>query len=227
MNAEPTCDSTPGPSVPGGVNQQAMVQAAVLLFNGFDELDAIAPYEVLRMAAARGAPIQVEFVSLEGSAEVVAAHGTRLQPAARLADDQALDALIVPGGGWWNRAPQGAWAELHRGQIPTALAQCHQRGVTIASVCTGALLVAAAGLLQGRPATTHHVAVDALREYGATIVEARVVDDGDVVTAGGVTSGLDLGLWLIERWCGVDTAQRVERAMEYERRGRVWRRSEP
>ncbi len=203
------------------------MEAAILVFNGFDELDAIAPYEVLRLAASLGAHIQVELVSLDGSAEVVAAHGARFQPAGRLAIDQPLDALIVPGGGWWNRASQGAWAELQRGEIPAAIAQLHHRGVTIASVCTGALLVAGAGLVEGRPATTHHVAVDALRDFGAEIVDARVVDDGDIVTAGGVTSGLDLGLWLVERWCGPEVARRVEHALEYERRGSVWRRSSP
>jgi transcriptional regulator GlxA family with amidase domain len=86
------------------------------------------------------------------------------------------------------------------------------------------MLVAAAGLLKGRPATTHHGAIDDLRAAGAEIIEARVVDDGDVVSAGGVTSGLDLALWLVERFAGVEIVHKVESEMEFERRGEVWQR---
>lgn len=89
------------------------------------------------------------------------------------------------------------------------------------------MLVAEAGLLKTRPAITHHAAVEELRAIGAEIVNARVVDDGDIVTAGGVTSGLDLTLWLLERYLGPQIAYEVEQEMEYERRGTVWRRSAP
>jgi transcriptional regulator GlxA family with amidase domain len=84
------------------------------------------------------------------------------------------------------------------------------------------MLLAAAGLLDGRPAITHHSAIADLDAAGATIVHARVVDDGDVVTAGGVTSGLDLALHLVERHFGAPTALAAERELEYERRGTVW-----
>jgi transcriptional regulator GlxA family with amidase domain len=93
----------------------------------------------------------------------------------------------------------------------------------VASVCTGALLLAAAGLVDGRPAITHHGAIDDLRAAGATVVRARVVDDGDLVTAGGVTSGLDLVLHLVERHFGAAAALAAEHELEYERRGTVWR----
>lgn len=201
-----------------------MVQVQIVVFDGFDELDAIAPFEVLQTAAAMGADVQAELVTLDGSKEIVAAHGLRIRPDAKLRD-QALDILIVPGGGWGDRAKQGAWAEAQRGEIPTAISQLHQSGTTIASVCTGAMLVANAGLLKGRPAITHHVALEDLKASGAEIVNARVVDDGDIVTAGGVTSGLDLSLWLLERYLSPQVAFEVERELEYERRGVVWQRS--
>ena len=86
------------------------------------------------------------------------------------------------------------------------------------------MLVAQAGLLKARPAITHHVAIAELQAMGAEIIKARVVDDGNIVTAGGVTSGLDLTLWLIERYLSPQIAFQVEREMEYERRGTVWRR---
>jgi len=202
-----------------------MVKVQIIIFDGFDELDAIAPFEVWQTAMAIGAGVQAELVTLDRSTEVIAAHGLRVQPHAQLGIEQKLDILIVPGGGWGNRAPQGAWAEAQRGEIPTAISRLHQSGTTIASVCTGAMLVAEAGLLKGRPAITHHVAIEELRAIGAEIVNARVVDDGDLVTAGGVTSGLDLTLWLIERYLSPQIAHEVEKQMEYERRGTVWRRS--
>jgi transcriptional regulator GlxA family with amidase domain len=202
-----------------------MVQVQIIVFDGFDELDAIAPFEVLQTAAAMGADVQAELVTLDGSKEIIAAHGLRIQPEAKLGD-QALDVLIVPGGGWGDRAKQGAWAEAQRGEIPAAIARLHQSGTTIASVCTGAMLVASAGLLKGRPAITHHVALEDLKASGAEIIHARVVDDGNIVTAGGVTSGLDLSLWLLERYLSPQVAFEVERELEYERRGVVWQRSE-
>jgi len=85
------------------------------------------------------------------------------------------------------------------------------------------MLVAAAGLLAGRPAITHHGAIEDLKATGAEIIKARVVDDGDVITAGGVTSGLNLALWVLERYFNPETAHKVEAMLEYERRGTVWR----
>jgi transcriptional regulator GlxA family with amidase domain len=100
----------------------------------------------------------------------------------------------------------------------------HEEGTILAAICTGSMLLAAAGLLRGRPATTHHGALEDLRTAGAEVIRARVVDDGDIVTAGGVTSGLDLALWLVERFAGPQLAVAVEQRLEYERRGTVWHR---
>jgi len=194
----------------------------ILLYPGFDELDAIAPFEVLSAAAGDAAGWAVRFVSLAGPGPVPAAHGARLWADAA-ADPAAADVLVVPGGGWIGRAPVGARAEAARGDVPRLIAAAHAAGGTVAAVCTGAMLVAAAGLLAGRPAVTHHAALDDLAAAGARVVRARVVDAGRVVTAGGVTSGLDLALWLVERYAGPAAACAVERELEYERRGTVWR----
>jgi transcriptional regulator GlxA family with amidase domain len=209
------------------------VRIQILLYNGFDELDALGPLEVLRNAAARSRPaghdLQVELVTLDGAGEVVGAHGLRVRPEARLAADGSPglpDLLLVPGGGWNNHAPQGAWAEVQCGEVPRAIASLHAAGVAVASVCTGAMLVAAAGLVKGRPAITHRSAAEQLRAAGAEIIDARVVDDGDLLTAGGVTSGLDLALWLVQRHFGAPMALAIEREMEYELRGPVWRRQD-
>ena len=195
----------------------------IVLFEGFDELDAIAPFEVLSMAARRLPDWRVEFVNIGGAASVRAANGLVVQlDGVRLNAANRPDVLLVPGGGWADRTQTGARAEVERGAIPAEIAECHQAGSVIASVCTGAMLVAAAGLLKGRPAVTHHLAETDLRVAGAQVVSARVVDDGNIISAGGITSGLDLALWLIERFAGADLAREIETRLEYERRGTVW-----
>src|SRR5690349_17250539 len=176
--------------------------ARIVVFDGFDELDAIAPYEALSRAAELGADLRVELVTLDERAEVAGHYRSRVRPDNRLGGEPRPDVVIVPGGGWNHRGPRGARAEAERGALPWALAELHQRGTILAGVCTGTMLIAAAGLLRERHATTHHLALDELRAAGAEVVRARVVDDGDIVTAGGVTSGLDLALWLVERFAG-------------------------
>lgn len=198
----------------------------IILFDGFDELDAIAPFEVLHIASNLGAALEVELVSLAGARTISAAHGLSLQSTAKLELSQPPEVLIIPGGGWASQAAQGVKAELQQGEIPWAIAACHQQGTLLASVCTGALLVAAAGLLEGRAAVSHQSAIAELKSRGAEIINARVVDEGDVITAAGVTSGLELGLWLVERFFGSQLALQVEKHLEYERRGVVWQRSD-
>ena len=107
--------------------------------------------------------------------------------------------VVVPGGGWNDRASQGAWIEVERGQLTRVLGELHDVGTSIATVCTGGMVAAAAGLTNGRPGTTHHTALEELRASGAHVIDARVVDEGDLIMAGGVTSGIDLELWLVER----------------------------
>lgn len=187
---------------------------AIVLYDGFDELDAIGPYEVFRTANAMGGAVDASLVTLVPSQSITASHGLTVEP-----DDVLLgqpDVVLVPGGGWNDRSGAGAWAEVQDGSIPDRLATLHENGVRIASVCTGALLVADAGLLEGRPATTHHTARDDLADYGADVSEDRVVDDGDIVTAGGVTSGIDLALHLVEEYCDGEVAEQVAAEMEWQ-----------
>jgi transcriptional regulator GlxA family with amidase domain len=195
------------------------MRVEILVFAGVDELDALAPLEVLRNAVGAGADMEVALVSLDGR-RVTGSHGVTVEADGRVSD--AADLLVVPGGGWNDRSPAGAMAEAAAGHLPHLLAAAHRRGATLAAVCTGGMLLAAAGLTRGRHAITHHEAVEELRAGGAIVVEARVVDDGDIITAGGVTSGLDLAFWLVERFCGATIADQVAATMEYERRGSAW-----
>lgn len=195
--------------------------AQVLLYDGFDELDAFGPYETLVNAGRAGADLVCELVTLDAPGTVTGSHGVTVTTAAALAP--APDVLVVPGGGWAARNDAGTWGEYHRGTLPAAIAERHRAGAVVAAVCTGGMLLGAAGLVRGRPAITHQVAVEDLAADGARIVQARVVDDGDLVTAGGVTSGIDLALWLVEREFGAALAEQVATGLEYERRGAVHR----
>ena len=197
----------------------------VVVFDGVDELDAIGPFEVLQNAWQLGADLEAAIVSYDGSEEIVASHGLRIRPEGKLGERGRPDVVVVPGGGWVSRSPKGAWDEAERGVLPDLLAALHREGTTLACVCTGGMLAARGGLTLGRPAVTHHGALAELRAAGAEVIEARVVDDGDLITAGGVTSGLDLALWLVEREFGAELAHRIERGLEYERRGTAWRRA--
>lgn len=194
------------------------MHVAVLLYEGFDEMDAVGPYEVFSYAVRAGADCEVGLYTLDPADRVEASHGMVVEPDGTLADaggPGGVDLLVVPGGGWIDRDHPGAWTEAERGVVPDAIAAAHEAGTTVATVCTGGMLAAHAGVLDGRPAITHASAIDDLREY-ADVVDARVVDDGDVVTAGGVTSGLDLALHLVEREFGTDVAEQVSTVMEYE-----------
>jgi transcriptional regulator GlxA family with amidase domain len=196
------------------------VRVAVLCYEGFDELDAVGPYEVFAEATSRGADLPVRLLTLSDRDRVTAAHGLTIEPDGRLPDPGAPDApglVVAPGGGWNDRTDTGAWAEAERGAIPDALADHHAAGAVVAGVCTGGMLLSRAGLLSGRPATTHHGALADLRETDAEVRERRVVDDGDVLTAGGITSGLDLALHVVEREAGSDLAEAVAANMEYDR----------
>jgi transcriptional regulator GlxA family with amidase domain len=193
----------------------------ILIFPGVDELDALGPLEVLRNAAAAGADFQVRLVSLESPEDIQGSHGLRFGVDGTLGSRGRPDILLIPGGGWIMRAEHSAWGEAQRGAIPAAIANAHRSGTILASVCTGTMLIAAAGLLAGRSAITHHAAVEELRRSGAEVVSARIVDDGDIISAGGVTSGIDLGLYIVERFASSKLAEQCASILEYDRRGPV------
>src|SRR5690625_3456977 len=216
----------------------------VVLFDGCDPLDVIAPFEVLYAGgmASQGA-VTVELVSAEGPREVISGTGGLVLRATTALDLQRADMVLVPGAsgrvGEPGEVPEeevgsGEWKQdefipvlLGRTlttDLPARLKQAmDDPDVTVAAVCGGSLVLAMAGLLEGRHATTHHMGLDMLDATGAHAVRARVVDDGDLITGAGVTSGLDLGLYLLEREVGPRVAHAVEELFAHERRGTVWR----
>jgi putative intracellular protease/amidase len=209
----------------------------IVLFDGFDPLDVIAPYEVLSaVGVVSGEPVEVELVSAEGAREVPGGTGAlSLRATARL-DPRRADLIVVPGAAGRlpdddepraDSIPVRLAATLNTG-LPALLKEALDRpGLTVATVCGGSMVLAMAGLIEGRPATTHHLGLELLAATGTVAVDARVVDDGDLVSGAGVTSGLDLALYLVEREVGPRVAHAVEKLFAYERRGTVWRGTGP
>jgi transcriptional regulator GlxA family with amidase domain len=194
----------------------------ILVFDGADEIDFIGPLEIFRRAAKLTPGIDVRLVTLEPCQHITAAYGLCLVPDGVL--DETTDLLVVPGGGWASHTAQGIRCEVERGTLVRRIAELYRNGAIVAGVCTGTMALAAAGLLNGRPAVTHHAALPDLDATSAAVVSARVVDDGNIVTCGGVTSSLDLALRLVERFWGREIAEEIARGMEYTRNLDVWSR---
>ncbi|MEV5506085.1 DJ-1/PfpI family protein [Streptomyces orinoci] len=193
----------------------------IVMFDGVEEQDYIAPFEVFAAAKRIGGALETSYVALDGPRTVTSSYGTKIVVEKGWAPESA-DLLVVPGGGWGS-AGAGVSQEIRRGTLPKALADAKRPDLIMASICTGAMLLSAAGLTKGRNCTTHHKVKDELRKQGGVIRDARVVDDGDLVTSGGITSGLDLALWLAQRELGdSDLVLSLELMLEYERRGIVW-----
>ncbi len=207
--------------------------AQIVLFDGFDPLDVVAPYEVLTAGGrASGGKLTVELVSAEGPREVVSGSGGLVLRATGTLDPDGADLIIVPGAAGAIQEPADGskidtipvlLARTMETKLPVLMRKALDNPrVTVATVCGGSLALAMAGLLKGRHVVTHHMGMEVLGATEAIAVHARVVDDGDLVTAGGVTSGLDLGLYLLERELGPRIAHAVEELFEYERRGTTW-----
>ncbi|HEX6358337.1 DJ-1/PfpI family protein [Actinophytocola sp.] len=208
------------------------MRAQIVLFDGFDPLDVIAPYEVLMAGGVlSGGQVAVELVSAEGAREVPSGLGTFSLRATDPLQPSTVDIVVVPGAAGLlpGQEPADATIPAILGRaIDTPLAALLKEAVdraelTVATVCGGSMLLALAGLIDGRAATTHHAGLDLLGATGVRVVRARVVDDGDLVTGAGVTSGLDLALYLLERELGPRLAIAVEQLIAHERRGTVWR----
>ncbi len=191
----------------------------ILVFDGFDALDVVAPWEVFARAATIDSRLEVALVGADGPAVVTAAQGLQLQVPEELGTP---DALFVPGGSWVDGTDTGVPHEIRRGTLPRIIAELSTSVRWVASVCTGALLLGEAGILRDRNATTNPAALGELSRYGAIVKENRVVDDGNVVTAGAVTAGMDLALWLAGREVGPETANAVAKAIAYPVPADVW-----
>lgn len=181
------------------------MQVAIALFDRFTALDAVGPYEVL----SRLPGVETVFVAERPGPLANDLGSLTLLAAAEFGAVTRPDIVVVPGG-------PGQVTQTSDGALADWLRTVDQASTWTTSVCTGSLILAAAGLLQGRRATTHWSAVDQLPGYGAVYSPERVVTDGKYVTAAGVSAGIDMALTLAAVVAGVQEAQAVQLIVEYD-----------
>lgn len=188
------------------------LRVGIFVFDGCEELDVVGPFDVLAWWAEHS-PLRPQVVTFStDGAGVRCAKGLRIVPAHSRQDVGPLHVLLHPGGNGTRSlardAAHLAWIREMRAHTPL-----------MASVCTGALVYAAAGLLAGRPATTYWDAIDELVDLEPSVLvdtEARFVDDGDVATSAGVSAGIDLALHLVARLESPEAARAVRRGIQYD-----------
>ena len=185
------------------------ITTGVLLFDDAEELDFVGPWEVLTMARKQGDRV---VTIAERTDPVVAAKGLRIVPDHTFDDAPPLDVVLVPGG-------QGTRREDDNATLTGWLGKVAADARWVTSVCTGSFLLEAAGPAKGRRVTTHWAAVQELRDRAPdlTVVEdARWVVDGNLVTAAGVSAGIDMALWLVGQLYDVPHARAVQRFIQYD-----------
>ena len=185
----------------------------ILLFPQVEELDAVGPWEVLSYWTRNHPDDGFAVTTLSQFGGVIdCAKGLRVEAQCSYPDAPPLDVLVYPGGQGTRPHLQDdaqlEWVRRQRNEVPL-----------LTSVCTGSLVYAAAGLLAGRPATTHWSALDKLAELDPTIEirpDDRFVDDGDIVTSAGISAGIDMALHIVHRLAGLDRAREVRRGIQYD-----------
>jgi cyclohexyl-isocyanide hydratase len=181
----------------------AHLEIGALLYDGLDQIDLTGPFEVLSRIS--NSTYRIYGLTEDPVRDI---QGLRLTPDSSIEDAPPLDVLHIPGGSGQEQLMHDERL-LNWLRVQTANAQC------VLSVCTGALLLGAAGLLRGRRATTHWSALEVLSLFGADPVDERVVIDGHIVFAAGVTSGIDAALTVAARLRDVQTAQEIQLQMVY------------
>ncbi len=190
-----------------------MATFAIAVFPDVEELDFVGPWEVLRSWQRfwpdDGADV---FTVARHAGVLTCAKGLQVLPQRTWADAPAIDVLVYPGG-------QGTRPQLGDEVVRSWLRDLATGGTLMTSVCTGSLVFADAGLLDHRPATTHWASIDHLGRLGDGVEvrpDDRFVDSGDVVTAAGVSAGIDMALHLVARFAGRERAREVRRYIQYD-----------
>jgi len=181
------------------------VKIEILLYDGFTALDAIGPYEVLRSVPGW----EVEFVAKQRGEVRTDSGVVGLTADRSLEEAGAAEILLVPGG-------MGTRRTMEDEEILSWLRRADENSKWTTSVCTGSLLLAAAGLLEGKRASGHWAWLEPLRAFGADPVGGRYVEDGKTITAAGVSAGIDMALYLVGREVGPEVAQAIQLGIEYD-----------
>jgi putative intracellular protease/amidase len=183
-----------------------MKNIAILLYEGLTALDAIGPYEVLSLLP----DARIQFVAKEIGAKRTDNRFLALTADYSFADAAAPDIVVVPGSSTSTLAPMADRETLDW------LRAVHATTQWTTSVCSGALILGAAGLLKGKKATTHWIARKYLEKFGAEAVSERIVQQGKIITAAGVSAGIDMALYLAAQVAGEETAQAIQLMIEYD-----------
>ena len=185
------------------------MRVGILVFDEVEELDFVGPLEVFGQTSRLVEGVETIVVSKDGS-PIRCRYGLRVQPNCNFANCPTLDLLIVPGG-------KGASEHARYDPEVLSFVRAHASHKPIASICTGALILAEAGLLKGRAATTHWSALDTLRQYPEVNVKegVRFVREDSVATSAGISAGIDLALAIVKDSYGEKTAMEVAHHMEY------------
>lgn len=184
-------------------------KAAIVVFPGVEELDFVGVWEVLGTTEHLSKETYFQPRTVGTVTEPIkCAHGLTI-----IADDTLdnlldYDVILVPGG-------PGKSEAMTNEPLLARIQQAHEAGKLLCSVCTGALILAKAGILRGKRATTYHTAIDKLSEYGAIPVKERVVIEGNVMTGAGVSASIDVGLKIVETFLGPESAAKVAEWIEY------------
>ena len=185
-----------------------MLIVGVLLFPRVEELDFVGPFEVLSYIN-KIKPASTKVLLIAEAAEPVEAYnGMKIIPDITMAACAQLDILVVPGG-------KGRYAAMKNSAIKEFIQQQAQKAKYITSVCTGAFLLAEAGLLTGKKATTYHTAFAELAAYSVEVLPQKVVHENNIITAAGVSSGIELGLYILKEEFGAAVAQEAADNIEY------------
>ncbi len=186
---------------------------ALVCFDDMEELDLVGPWEVLRMWQLTHPEDEVDVFTASTDGETVTcAKGMRIITDTSVDDMGSVDVIVYPGG-------RGTRRHIDDARVKLFLSEHAAAGTLMTSVCTGSLVFAAAGLLSQRPATTHWSAIDLLASLDDTIEvrpEDRFVDSGDVITASGVSAGIDMALHLVARLQSESRARQVKRDIQYD-----------
>lgn len=185
-----------------------MVNIGILIFNKIEELDFIGPFEVLSYVNKINAESTNVWLISDGEQIIQGYNGLRFFADYTIDKCPHLDVLVVPGG-------QGRKNAMQNIKILNFIKDRYKDLKYLSSVCTGSLIIASTGLLKGKQATTYHTAFDELSEMGVMAKKSKVVQDGKIITGAGVSSGIDVGLYLLSKLFDESIAQQVSDKIEY------------
>jgi transcriptional regulator GlxA family with amidase domain len=206
-------------------SQSTPRNVAILIFNDVEVLDFAGPFEVFSIAGKRSGENPFNVYTVAETTPVLARNALSINPHYTLASCPPSDILIVPGGGGYHAdgTPFGTRREINNQPLLDWIERCSQRTEKLLSVCTGALLLAKIGLLNGRVATTHKGAIAQLTDMltasnppGTVHPEARIADNGSIVLSGGISAGIDMSLYVVAQLLGLEQAIETASYMEYD-----------